>query len=236
MRLSIAIVEDHEADRKLLQQYLRRYEKSHEDIFSIACFHDGLAFISDYKADADIILMDIEMPHLDGMETARRLREIDDEASLLFITNMAQYAIKGYAVRALDFMVKPVEYGEFELKLERAIRNRRRNMETTVMIENAGVARRVRLRDIQYIEVYNHSLIYHTVSGDFEVHGQLKALEADTRFSAFSKCNSCYLVNCEYVTEIRGDYVVVGNTQLPISRRRKKLFMEQLANYMGGGL
>ena len=79
-------------------------------------------------------------------------------------------------------------------------------------------------------------MIYHTASGNITVHGQLKDLEADSRFGRFAKCNSCYLVNCEQVTQVHPDHVSVGGDRLPISRRRKKGFMSRLAEVLGGEL
>lgn len=232
----IAVVEDSAADWTILQNLLERYSGTKPERFSITRFPNGMDFISDYKADFDIILMDIDMPHLNGLDTARRLRQVDENVTLIFITNLAQYAINGYEVRALDFMVKPVEYGELEYKLDRALLHRCKRGDDTLTLETAGVTRRVPLRTIYYVEVYNHSLIYHTASGDIAAYGQLKDLETDSRFAQFAKCNSCYLVNCEQVTQVHPDHVLVGGDRLPISRRRKKEFMGRLAEVLGGDL
>lgn len=234
--IRIAVVEDSMADWAFLQDFLERYRKARSEQFSISRFPNGMDFISDYKADFDIILMDIDMPHLNGLDTARRLRQVDENAALIFITNLAQYAINGYEVRALDFMVKPVEYEELEYKLDRALLYCRRHGDAALTLESAGVARRVPLRTIYYVEVYNHSLIYHTAAGDITAHGQLKDLEADSRFARFAKCNSCYLVNCEQVTQVHPNHVTVGGDRLPISRRKKKGFMSRLAEVLGGDL
>lgn len=230
----IAVVEDSITDWTILSDHLDRYGRTKSEKFSISRFPDGMDFISDYKADFDIILMDIDMPHMNGLDTARRLRQVDENVALIFITNLAQYAINGYEVRALDFMVKPVEYGELEYKLDRALLYCRRHGDNTLTLESAGVVRRVSLRAIYYVEVYNHSLIYHTADGDITAHGQLKDLESDSRFGQFAKCNSCYLVNCEQITQVHPDHVLVGGDRLPISRRRKKAFMSRLAEALGG--
>lgn len=232
----IAVVEDSMTDWTILSDHLDRYGKTKLEKLSISRFPDGMDFISDYKADFDIILMDIDMPHMNGLDTARRLRQVDEDVALIFITNLAQYAINGYEVRALDFMVKPVEYGELEYKLDRALLYCHRHGGDTLTLESAGVARRVPLRTIYYVEVYNHSLIYHTADGDITAHGQLKDLESDSRFEGFAKCNSCYLVNCEQVMQVHPDHVLVGGDRLPISRRRKKTFMSRLTEALGGDL
>ena len=106
----IAIVEDEDACARLLEDYIRRYGETAGDAFRTDRFPNGLEFIENYRPVYDVILMDIRMPLVDGMEAARRLRAQDEETALIFVTNMAQYAIKGYEVQALDFMLKPVQY------------------------------------------------------------------------------------------------------------------------------
>ena len=100
--IRIAMVEDEAAVRKQLQGYIQRYTRQYGTAFAVTEFSDGVEILDAYRPVYDIVLLDVEMKHLDGMETARRIRELDRDVVLLFITNMAQYAIKGYAVGALD--------------------------------------------------------------------------------------------------------------------------------------
>lgn len=94
----------------------------------------------------DIVLMDIAMPHMNGLEAARRLRGIDSSVCLIFITTLAQYAIRGYEVDALDFLVKPVQYELFRLKLEKALYYISKTTSASYAIVTAAGMRRVRLR------------------------------------------------------------------------------------------
>lgn len=109
----IAIVEDEAAVREQLAGYVQRYTRQYGTQFEVTMFTDGVEILEDYRPVYDIIFLDVEMQHLDGMETARRIRELDSDVLLIFITNMAQYAIKGYAVGALDYVLKPVPYFAF---------------------------------------------------------------------------------------------------------------------------
>ena len=119
--LTIAIVEDDLEYQKQLQKYIEEYGKEHELQYKITVFQNGLNFLEDYKGGCDLIFMDIAMPHMDGMETAAKLRKRGDETCLIFITSMAQYALKGYEVNAFDFLVKPLVYELFCIKFEKAL-------------------------------------------------------------------------------------------------------------------
>ena len=119
--IRVAIVEDEAEIREQLMGYVQRYTRQYGTAFEVKTFADGLEILEDYRPAYDLILLDIEMKHLDGMETARRIRELDPEVMLVFITNMAQYAIKGYAVGALDYVLKPVPYFAFSQQLQKAV-------------------------------------------------------------------------------------------------------------------
>lgn len=98
----IAIVEDDQNAAEVLRSYLQRYEEENGEQFSVSSFANGLLFLKEQESGFDIVFMDIEMPALDGMETAKLLRRVNDISCLIFVTNMASYAIKGYEVDAID--------------------------------------------------------------------------------------------------------------------------------------
>ena len=99
--IRVAIVEDDAEVQGVLQEYVRRYTRQYGTEFEVTLFADGVDILDDYRAVYDIIFLDVEMKHLDGMTTAERIRQMDAEVILIFITNMAQYAIRGYSVGAL---------------------------------------------------------------------------------------------------------------------------------------
>ena len=101
----IAVVEDEAVSRQLLANYLARYSEENDVSFDVTYFEDGGAIIGGYKPVYDIILMDIQMTHVDGMTAARAIREVDQEVVLVFITSAAQFAIHGYQVGALSYLL-----------------------------------------------------------------------------------------------------------------------------------
>lgn len=230
--MRIAIVDDDEKQRKQLREFVERY--SSEKSLDAVCFEfqSGLNFASDYTEPFDIILLDIEMPLMDGLTAAQYVRKTDEEAVIIFITHMAQYAIKGYEVNALDFMVKPVTYFNLATKLNRALKVLpRRNI---LKLDIAGGGTQILpLKDIHYVEGSNQYVIYHTLDREFKVHTSLKAAE-EKLGRGFARCNNSFIVNLAHVSSIVGNDVYVGKVSLPISRSRKKEFVADVNRYFGG--
>lgn len=229
--LNIAIVEDDAASAKLLERYVQKYFQETGDAYRLELFSDGLQFISDYIGNANVVFMDIEMPHLDGMTTAKKLRAIDSTVSLIFVTNMAKYALKGYEVDALDFMLKPVEYFNFSLKMDKAVRIQKKYSDASFLVETADGAVKLNVSEIMYVESDRHFVIYHTESGDYRTRATMTETEARLAPKGFARAANSYLVSLAHVAMATGGEVRVGKSVLPISRGCKKSFLDALSVY-----
>ena len=141
--MKIAVVDDSPRDLQLIKGYVERYFKENGGDYQVRTFENGLDFLDEEKLSFDIVFMDVEMPHLNGIETARNFRKRDKMAVLVFITNMAQYAIHGYEVDAIEYMVKPVEYYNFSDKMEKALRFVKRDQEKTLLLHGQEVTARI---------------------------------------------------------------------------------------------
>ncbi len=232
--IRVAIVEDEAEIREQLMGYVQRYTRQYGTAFEVKTFADGLEILEDYRPAYDLILLDIEMKHLDGMETARRIRELDPEVMLVFITNMAQYAIKGYAVGALDYVLKPVPYFAFSQQLQKVAAQLRRRTRHYLAVPVEGGLRRLDTSRIYYIESEGHRVHFYTEEGDFAAPGALKALEEKLADRPFARCNSGYLVNLAQVQAVQQNTVEVGPYELQVSRPKRKSFLAALTDYIGG--
>lgn len=230
----IAIVEDEAEFREQLQSYLRQYEKENQIMFQISVFEDGEEILNDYQAEYDIILLDIEMPKVNGMDAAEQIREQDEDVVLMFITNMAQYAIRGYSVGALDFVMKPITYYTFAMKMTRAMKRAKKKMQKPLVLNMPDGIKTLEIKQIYYVEVQNRMLHYYTDEGEIVVRGTLQSAEEVLRPYPFAKCNHWYIVNLMHVKEVSKNIAVVGPHQIEISRRNKAGFLKALTEYMGG--
>lgn len=165
--IHIALVEDEAEVRAQLQGYVQRHTRQYGTEFAVTEFADGMELLDDYRPVYDILFLDVEMKHLDGMETARRVRELDKDVIIVFITNMAQYAIGGYAVGALDYVLKPVPYFAFSQQLRKAEEQLRRRARHYLALPVEGGMRRLDSSLIYYLESEGHRVHFYTEEGDF---------------------------------------------------------------------
>ena len=234
-RIKVIIVEDDKDAAAVLEEYLARYGEAKGVNFDVRKYNNVSLFLANYNNSADLILMDIELPDGDGMNAIAKLRERDGEVAVIFVTNMSQYAVKGYEVRALDFIVKPVSYGNFSVKLAGAISVIRSRAGKDIWISNKEGKTCIRSTRIKYIEVNKHVLVYHTLDGDYTQSGVLNNVQSELEGEPFSLCNRCYLVNLRYVTAVKQFDVFLGEQKLQISRPKRVTFMRDLNNYLAKG-
>lgn len=233
--LNIAIVENEKEQSEQLRQYAERYAYEHGGRCRVTQYENGLDFISEYKGGFDAVFMDIKMPLMDGMEAAEKLRKVDQDVSLIFVTNMAQLAIRGYKVSAKAFIVKPVAYFDFALELDKIRKEAERRGVSGLWVNAGGAMRKVAFADIRYIEVAAHDICIHAKGETLTFRGSLKHIEEKLPQDLFSRCNSCYIVNLAYMYEVREDVAVLEDgTELRISRPRRKQFLSSLADYIAG--
>lgn len=232
--IQVAIVEDDPSARARIRECLDYASAESKIMFNVVEFVSGHSFIGQYVPGFDIVFMDIEMPGMNGMEAARALREMDSNVVLIFVTNLAQYAISGYEVDALDFILKPINKYSFALKVKRAVARTTKHTDDYIIIKTDGGMHRERIVAIKYLEVDGHYVIYHTASGNYAEYGTLKDAEAKINRPHFVRCNRSILVNLRHVSSAHKDLVIIDGDELVISRPQRKAFLGALSEFIGG--
>lgn len=240
--IKIAIVEDDTKCAEELNSFLNRYMIENNLPFGATRFSTADKFLERYEnGDYDLIFMDIEMPGTNGMEAAKILRKKDGEVMLFFVTNLSQYALESYEVQAYNFMVKPIGYGDFVLKMGRAISRVTGDADNKLILTYKNgdriMERIVNVSDIKYIEVFDHNIIYHMADGDISGvrGGSMKSVESRLAGCGFAMCDQSYLVNLKYITAVDKDEVHIGDDVIKISRRRRQEFLSAVARYLSFG-
>lgn len=234
--IRIAVVEDDRNDMQILRGYLSRYEQENSAHFQVSTFSDGLDIVSDYKAEYDVILLDIQMKHLDGMSTAEKIRALDEDVIFIFITSTVQFAVQGYTVDALGYVLKPVPYLAFSQILGKAVRQiQKRQSKCYLTLDVDGCQMKLDMAQIFYVESQKHNILVHTEKGSYRTAGPLKRMEELLLPQGFAKCHNAYLVNLLHVTALMPNVVrLLDGTELSVSRARKKSFLDSFTDYVGG--
>lgn len=233
--LNIAVVEDNDLDAQKLEEQLKRYAEANGLQLQISRFPDALKFISAFKSNYDIVFLDIEMPLMSGMEAARAIRKIDHNVTLVFITNLAQYAIEGYAVEAFDYILKPINSYAFDLKLKRIVSHAGSKTDERIVIRTEGETISLPVRAIRYIEAEGHYLNWHTQDTVYRALGTLKSIDQQLP-KTYCVISRWHVVNLQYVRSVSGNDVLIDGERLHIGRTYKQDFLQTYAKYMVGGI
>lgn len=232
--IRLALVDDEEENHKKLCKYIKKHGEKSGNKYNTAKFMDPSEILNNYRPIYDIIFMDVQMESMNGVEAANEIRKIDKDAIIIFVTNMADFAIQGYKVDALSYILKPVVYIDFELQLERAVKQVESMKTAFLIVLVNGEMIRIDISKIIYIESMKQKLLIHMEERKLEVYSTLKKVEKDLENYYFAKCNSGYLVNLNYVERVEKNTLFILGKELVISRSKKKDFMNELADYIGG--
>lgn len=233
----VVIVEDSPDEAEALRSHLERYADENHVRFSIQTMRSALEFITQ-SPKADLIFMDIDLPGFTGMELAELLRTYDKETPLIFVTNLAQYALNGYKVGALDYLVKPVSYTSLSTVMNRALAQLGRKRSESITVTCGESIRVVPIADISFIDVKNHYLSYHLLDHRSLVsRGTLTSLEKRLANSGFVRISKSCLVNMVNVKVVTTEALTLKNDEIVyISRSKRKEALRLIADYLGGSL
>lgn len=233
--LDIAIVDDELAERERLKACLAYVEQQQDVSFSVKEYDSADQFLMMFEQQFDIIFMDIQFAGgTDGMCAARQLRKVDPSVILIFVTNLAQMAIHGYEVDALDFVVKPLDKFAFHLKMQRALNRVSSRMKSMVEVRDKGSTVYLDAQRIRYLEVNGHYVIYHTRGGNYSEYITMAAAEKKLNDPAFFRCDRGLLINMRMLTKLDGDTCVVDGETLIVAHILRNELKRAFANYLSG--
>ena len=228
----IAIAEDDKNEMQVLRSYVERCSKERGFLCAVDCFTDGDAIAENVRGGYDIIFLDIEMPLMDGMDAAEQIRKADKDVTIIFTTHNPNYAIRGYKVQALDYILKPVSYSAFDEVMERALRARQDSGGKYIKVKVRSGTVKLDVSTIRYVDVFDHYVCYHTPEGEVRSKTTMREVMKELEGEAFFQCNKAYLVNLAHVDGITGNDLLIDGEKIPVSRARKKAFMEAMNQYL----
>lgn len=236
MIVKIALLEDEEEECVLTESMLGRFFSAAGIDYEIVHFADAESFLSHGSAFTDfhLLLMDIILPgsRQNGIDLAREVRKANRDVAIMFITKTVQFAINGYEVDAVDYVVKPLVYEDFALKLKKAMRYILLHTEKFIVLNTKGGAVRIGESRIYYIEVMLHYLVVHTKKGDITVRGSMKSI-LPLLSASFARSANSYIVNLRHVENVKDNTVTVHGVPVPITKSYKAEFLRAFSAYNG---
>lgn len=234
--LRIAICDDEDLQIELLTKYVRNWEKLNHQKVVIESYHNGSEFHFTWSGDDsfDILLLDIEMPNLNGIELARKIREKDENLQIIFITGVADFIGEGYDLQAVNYLLKPIKEEKLYDCLDTAVR-KLPNEEQWLVIEQEDEIIRLNQSEILYIEAFSHTIDIHTKNGKYTIRKSISAIEKELVASLFVRCHRSYLISLLHIDKILKDEILLdGGDSVPLSRRRYKEVNMAFINYFKG--
>lgn len=232
--MEIAIVDDSDLDAKNLLRYIGAFEDEHHAGLHVQRFSDAKAFLRSDTSRFSLVIMDIDMPGITGMEAAHLLRSVNPAIQIVFMTTMPQYAIESYEVEAADYILKPVPYASFALKLSKALHRVERAGTNDIVLKTPEGVFSLSPWEVTYVESQGHYLVYHTATREVRIRETMTSAEKRLGPLGFARCNSYYLVNLRHVDAVTSSDVRVGGEELRMSRSRRGPFMDAFVRFSGG--
>lgn len=231
--MRIAIIDDEIAQQDILEKYLREWAEAKKLFIEISRFEkaESFWFIWEEDKEYDLLLLDIEMGDMNGLELARKIRAEDEQLPIMFITGYDEYMQYGYDVAALHYLIKPVNKEKFFMVLDKLCE--KKGQADKVLISTSEGPKSLAADRIMYAEARGHQCILYTTSEPIIMKDSIGAFERIVSDkSSFIKCHRAYIVNLQYVSMVlKADIVLDNDEKIPVSRNRLKRAQEAFIKY-----
>lgn len=235
MDIKVAVCDDEETELQYLASLVRRWAEREKHLVEISVFPSAEAFLFQYEGqkDYDILLLDIEMGAINGVELAKRIRKDNDTVQILFITGYADFISEGYEVSALHYLLKPVEEKKVCSVLDRAAGNLKKTQRCGIF-QVDGETVRIPFGEIVCVEAFAHTVELRTFSGNYRLGESISELE-ELLGDGFVRCHRSYLVSIKYIKKISKTEILLDTDEaIPLSRRRYDMVNQAFIRYFKG--
>lgn len=230
--VTIAVCDDCSAERHIIMEHLHTFSKKQHLDLSILEFESGKTLLASFKKKPfDIIFLDIYMNPLSGLDTAHRIREVDEHSAIVFTTSSLDHAIESYDVNALFYLVKPISFEKLAFVMEKYEKLYGESKQYLEFTTNRIVTR-VFLKDILYLEVFGHKTKIYCVNGFYSTNKPLIEIEKELSKSVFLRCHRCFIVNMQHINQVAENFFMLSDgTEILIAVKEKFKIKQQFADY-----
>lgn len=237
MTLNIAICDDNKDDIELLKNHIMQYNIETENNIITSSFSSSNEFINSCNTHIyNVVLLDIEMPEINGMDLAKQLRTKSDDVFIIFTTSYPEYMHESFEVQPFQYLIKPINYKSICTLLENVIKKITRSTKNVVIVDTEGEKQFIPLDDILYISSIKGKKIYiryQLTTAELITKGTLVDIESFLNDKGFISPSRGYIVNLRHIRSINSEYILLKNGfKTPISRRRLKVLQQIYAKYI----
>lgn len=235
--IHIAVCDDEESFTQELKEKLLRYGDERGQEIRVTIFYDGSGLVNGYDPSIDLIFLDIQMNQMNGLAAAERIRQLDGEVGIIFLTTLARYGLEGYKYQATNYIIKPMKYARLKAEMDRWMARRPAKEPPFLIVANDSGRYKILLKELKYVETFNRNLLLHTEKEKILCYRSMKEMERELGQDSFVRCHTSYIVNLLYVKGVKKlEIELTDGGRLPISQPKRKEFMEKLTEYWGDRL
>ena len=231
--MKIAIVDDEKREQEIIAKYIGEWAEDKKELVEFFYFDSSEGFLFSWEdaKDYELLVLDIEMGEISGLELAKTIRIEDKRIPIIFVTGYDEYMQYGYDVSALHYLIKPVN----KEKLFQALGRLSEKEETikSLIVNSENGVRRMPMNHILYVEADGHGSIMHTTDEVIRLKESFGDIEKQVLpFGEAVKCHRAYLVNLRFVSAVQNSTLILDNGEnLPISRSRMKNVQHEFLRY-----
>lgn len=232
--LRIAMCDDTAEELSRLEKYIKAYQDEHEIAYD--CFACGTELLSRINTGVfyDLIFLDVVMPVINGIETAREIYSKNKATKIIFLTISPEFAVESYSVSALDYIIKPINRESFDRAMQRFQNSYIEKESEKIIIQEKSRIMQIALHTICYVEVFDHDLIYHLSNGEtVKCRQALSEIEnVLNKNKGFVKTHRSYIVNMKYAQKAEMNCITMTNgDKLPVARKNNTMVSDLFLKY-----
>lgn len=233
--IQIVLCEDQIQHQKTIEKFLQEILGENNIEYNLRIYKSGEELLNDYPQNVDIFILDIQMEKINGMDVARKIREIDkNKPEIIFTTSLVEYIQEGYEVRAYRYLLKPIKYEELKKHILSCIDEVINKKDKFILIENKNETYKIKIEEITYIEIQRKDMSIHTESKTYKTKMTMDKIEKELKNYNFYRCHKSFLVNIDYVENIKQYVAILDNKEeVLVSRHRFKDFKHKFLSSLG---
>lgn len=233
MKIKIAICDDEYIHRKILLKYIEKLFPS--EPYEALEFSSGENLLGNYPKELDILLLDIQMLGINGLETAKKIRLFDTNVTIIFTTAISDFMQEGYEVRAFRYLLKPIKYNDFSKHLIQCKNEVLNNKEKYISIKeiDEGKTIIIPINSILYVEMECRITLIHTDNKIYKTRESIKNFENELKAYSFYRCHRAYLINLSKISSIDKSVVLIKGNEVLVSRYKVKELKIKITDILG---